>query len=142
MSLLSQLLATPPAVPPKPVAFDMSLRAQIEAASKNARAIAASPSESEKRQERSRRAAQTRVEQGQKQFVATGLSRALLDRLPVGKQNAITRPEIRKLLVDIDYAPNGLSAALLRYIDLGQVGRIGAEGNYRYYRKDEHASQN
>ncbi len=133
MSLLSQLFACQPAHPP---VFDLSLRAQIEAASKNAQAIAKAPCESEKRRQRSLQAAKTRIEKGQKDFVATGLSAALLDRLPVGKENALSRPEIRKLLTDIDYAPNGLSAALLRYIDLGQVCRFGIEGNYRYYRKD------
>ena len=69
-------------------------------------------------------------------YAGKGLKAALLDRLPVGEDNAIGLPEIKKLLPDIDYADNGLSATLTNLSDAGAVGRTGQKYRYRYYRKE------
>lgn len=64
-----------------------------------------------------------------------GLKAALLERLPIGKENAIGQPDIRKLLPDIDYAQSGLSSALCVMVGEDLICRIGNRNPYRYYRK-------
>lgn len=64
-----------------------------------------------------------------------GLKAAILDRLPVGRENALVQAEIRSLLPDIDYARSGLSSALCVLVSDGLIFKSGNRMPYRYYRK-------
>lgn len=131
MSLLSQLFAANQGASCPPSLIDQLRTAQAYALAK-----AALPTPQQQRIAANKKAAALRAAKYEHKYAETGLSAALLQRIPSGKENAMSRPEIRKLLGDIDYAPGGLSSALLRHVDSGELIRVGAEKNYRYYRKD------
>ncbi len=67
-------------------------------------------------------------------YGAKGLRVALLERLPVGRENAIPQGAVRKLLPDIDYATTGLGATLAELAENGAIRRAGSRGHYLYHR--------
>ena len=70
---------------------------------------------------------------GGNKHLPTGLKQALLDRLPIGKDNGITQAEIRLLIADIPYAESGLSSTLSNLAMRGEAYRTEARP-YRYYK--------
>lgn len=64
-----------------------------------------------------------------------GLKAAILEPLPIGRDNALVQAEIRALLPDIDYAHSGLSSALCVLAGEGLIFKTGNRNPYRYYRK-------
>lgn len=82
-----------------------------------------------------RRVRQTRIKRTGK-YKSTGLRQALLERLPTGKENAMTVSRIRDLVADIQYHPQGLCSSLAELGKLGCVKRVGTRGSYRFYIAD------
>lgn len=63
-----------------------------------------------------------------------GLNDAIRSRLPATSEAAVSLPEIRMLLADLEYSESGLSGALSWMRQQGEVQRVGEHGHYRYYR--------
>lgn len=112
----------------------MSLLQQLLLAGSNSREIAAEAIEKQNRRitETARRF-NSRAENGNKKNLPTGLKQALIERLPVGKDNAITQAQIKPLIADIHYAESGLSATLSTIAKNGEACRT-SERPYRYYK--------
>lgn len=64
----------------------------------------------------------------------TGLRAALIERIPVGAKNAIGIAAIREKLTDIEFANNGLGAALSDLITENIIRRKGRVRHYAYYK--------
>jgi hypothetical protein len=112
----------------------LTIAQQIISAGQCAAALAAGQHELTERQKLARqKAVATKIANGNGIYTSTGLKTALRQRLPRGEENAIALDEIRKLLTDITYSPNGLSAALNVLIRDGEAKRNGPRGMYRYY---------
>lgn len=119
-----------------------TLLSQLIADDNYARAMAAQPCAEKRRAEANRKGAATRKKQAEARCgqAKTGLNDALRTRVPVGEANALNQTEIRALLADIDYSPNGLSGALTILFQASELCRSQAKP-FRYYRKEDHATQ-
>lgn len=69
-------------------------------------------------------------------FAQTGLSDALLARLPKTEKTAMTLSAVEALVSDVPHAASGLSATLVNLKKQGFVERTGEVRNYRYYLKN------
>jgi hypothetical protein len=105
----------------------LSLAAQLQAAGAQAQRMAAE-------QERQRAEWLERKAKGLPPRRG-GLAESLRERLPLGEENALSLAQIRALLADLDYLDNGLTAALSRMANDGEIVRTGEKYSYRYYRK-------
>lgn len=113
----------------------ISLLTQIEEAARCARQLATEQGEREERKRlQVQRAALSRHANGTGKHCGVGLKSAVLERLPVGEENAITSGDIRALVSDIAFAPSGLSSTLTTLCDAGLIRRVGTVTRYRYYR--------
>lgn len=112
----------------------MNLLQQLERASKHARALAdeAGARKMKRKQDTAQRF-ESRAAGGNTKHLPTGLKQALLERLPVGEENAITQAEVRPLISDIQYAESGLSATLSNLAKSGEAYRTESRP-YRYYK--------
>jgi len=86
----------------------------------------------ERSAEARRRAWQTRKDSGK--YAPTGLIGAVLNRMPVGIDNAIFHWQVEALVADVPHAPYGLSEALSRLRDRGLIARTGERRQYRYFK--------
>lgn len=117
-----------------------SLLGQLEAASIHAARIGAEKRRQQEekaareaqRKEANQRAWETRRDSGK--FAATGLVGTVLERLPQGKENAITLAEVEARLADVPHAPSGVSSTLVSLINQGLAGRTGERRAYRYFK--------
>lgn len=112
----------------------MNLLEQLTAAAANAARLAEENTVAAARQAaKYRRADATKAAAGG-QCVAKGLKQALLERLPIGEQDAILLAGVRALLSDLSFAESGLSATLTDLFSVGAIARTGVKRSYRYYR--------
>ena len=112
----------------------MNLLQQLERAGKHARALAdeAGARQMKRKQDTAQRF-ESRAAGGNTKHLPTGLKQALLERLPVGKENAVTQAEIRQRIADIPYAESGLSSTLSNLAQRGEAHRTEVRP-YRYYK--------
>lgn len=112
----------------------MNLLQQLERAGQHARTLAAEAGARQaKRNRETAQRFESRAAGGNNKHLPTGLKQALLERLPIGKDNGITQAEIRLLIADIPYAESGLSSTLSNLAMRGEAYRTEARP-YRYYK--------
>lgn len=112
----------------------LSLAQQLDTISRHAAALNAQRAELVKlEQARQAKAAESRQKQWASQKAKTGLTAALLARLPAGPANAISVADIHRLFADFPHAPTGISSALTVLCKTGDIKRTGERRAYRYY---------